>query len=74
MADDFGLRIGLEGEREFKKALAEINQSFRVLGSEMRLVESEFDRNDNSVEALTARNRVLNSEIEKQREKRNCCL
>ena len=69
MADDFGLRIGLEGEREFKKALAEINQSFRVLGSEMRLVESEFDRNDNSVEALTARNRVLNSEIEKQCEK-----
>ena len=31
MADDFGLRIGVEGEKEFKKALAEINQSFKVL-------------------------------------------
>ena len=27
MADDFGLRIGVEGEKEFKKALAEINRS-----------------------------------------------
>ena len=29
MADNFGLKIGLEGEKEFKKALADINQSFR---------------------------------------------
>jgi len=29
------LKIGVEGEREFKKALSDINQSFKVLGSEM---------------------------------------
>jgi predicted RNase H-like nuclease (RuvC/YqgF family) len=67
MADNFGLKIGLEGEKEFKKALAEINQSFKVLGSEMKVVQSEFDKNDNSVEALTARNQVLNKEIEAQK-------
>ena len=38
MADDFGLKIGLEGEKEFKKALAGINQSFKVLGSEWMVV------------------------------------
>lgn len=38
MADNFGLKIGLEGEKEFKKALADINSSFKVLGSEMKLV------------------------------------
>ena len=38
MADSFGLKIGLEGEKEFKKALSGINQSFKVLGSEMKLV------------------------------------
>lgn len=69
MADDFGLKIGLEGEKEFKKALADINQSFKVLGSEMKLVSSQFDKNDNSVEALTARNTVLNKEIEAQKQK-----
>ena len=69
MADNFGLKIGLEGEKEFKKALADINQSFKVLGSEMKVVESQFGKNDNSVEALTARNQVLNKEIEAQKQK-----
>ncbi len=69
MADSFGLKIGLEGEKEFKKALSEINQSFKVLGSEMKVVTSQFDKNDNSVQALTARNQVLNKEIEAQKQK-----
>ena len=30
MADNFGLKIGVEGEREFKKALSEINQYWAV--------------------------------------------
>ena len=66
MADSFGLKIGLEGEKEFKKALAEINQSFKVLGSEMKLATSQFDKNDKSVEALAARNKVLRKEIDEQ--------
>ena len=69
MADNFGLKIGLEGEKEFKKALADINQSFKVLGSEMKVVQSQFDKNDDSVEALTARNQVLGKEIDAQRKK-----
>ena len=69
MADNFGLKIGLEGEKEFKKALADINSSFKVLGSEMKLVSSQFDKNDNSVQALTARNEVLNKEIDAQKQK-----
>ena len=69
MADSFGLKIGLEGEKEFKKALADINQSFKVLGSEMKLVESEFSSNEKSIASLTAKNEVLNKEIEAQKQK-----
>lgn len=69
MADNFGLKIGLEGEKEFKKALSDINQSFKVLGSEMKLVSSQFDKNDTSVQALSARNQVLNKEIDAQKDK-----
>lgn len=69
MADNFGLKIGVEGEKEFKNALRDINQSFKVLGSEMNLVASQFDKNDKSMQALTARNTVLNKEIEAQRNK-----
>ena len=69
MADKFGLKIGLEGEKEFKQSLADINSAFKVLGSEMKLVESQFDKNDTSVEALTARNEVLGKQIDAQKEK-----
>ena len=69
MADNFGLKIGIEGEREFKNALREINQDFKVLGSEMNLVTSQFDKQDKSLQAVTARNEVLNKEIDAQKEK-----
>lgn len=69
MADNFGLKIGIEGEKEFKNALRDINQSFKVLGSEMKLVSSEFDKNDKSVQAVSARHEVLNKAIDAQKEK-----
>ena len=69
MADTFGLKIGVEGEKEFKNALRDINQSFKVLGSEMKLVSSEFDKNVKSVAAVAARNEVLNKSIDAQKGK-----
>ena len=70
MADaDFGVLIGVEGEREFKSALRDINQQFKVLGSEMKLVESQFDKQDRSVSALTSRNEVLTRQITEQKDK-----
>lgn len=41
MSENFGLKIGLEGEREFKKFLADISNSFKALGSEMKPVDSQ---------------------------------
>jgi len=69
VADNFGLKIGIEGEKEFKNALRDINQSFKVLGSEMKLVSSEFDKQDKSVAAVTARNEVLSKAIDAQKNK-----
>ena len=66
---DFGLRIGIEGEQAFRKSLSEINQSFKVLGSEMKLVESEFGKNENSVQSLTSKNEVLTKQIDAQKDK-----
>lgn len=68
-SENFGLKIGLEGEKEFKSQLNEINQSFKVLGSEMKLVDSQFEKNDQSVDALTARNTVLEKSIDSQKAK-----
>jgi predicted nucleic acid-binding Zn-ribbon protein len=69
MAGTFGLKIGVEGEKEFKNALRDINQSFKVLGSEMKLVSSEFDKQDKSVAAVAAKNEVLNKAIDAQKDK-----
>ena len=44
MSENFVLKIGLEGEKEFKKSLAEINNSFKVLGSEMKSSPEQGNR------------------------------
>ena len=69
MADDFGLKIGLEGEKEFKKSISEINQAFKVLGSEMKLVTAQFGKNNTSIEALTAKQQALGKQVEAQKKK-----
>lgn len=71
MPENLGFKIGIEGEKQFKSALADIRQNFKVLGSEMALVSSQFDKQDKSVQAVTARNSVLNKEIDAQKDKVN---
>lgn len=57
MADDFDLKIGIEGEKQFKQALREIKENFKFLKSEMKLATSAFDKNEKSVESLTSKGR-----------------
>ena len=69
MAYDIGPKIGIEGEAQFKKAISEINSSLKTMGTEMKAVTSAFDKNDKSVENLTAQNGVLNKQIDAQKTK-----
>jgi phage-related protein/uncharacterized protein YukE len=69
MAYDIGPRIGIEGEKEFRQAINDINTNMRTLKTEMTAVASQFDKNDKSQEAYTAKNEVLNKQIEEQRKK-----
>lgn len=69
MAYDIGPRIGIEGEAEFRKAITQINQNIKTLGTEMAAVTSAYDKNDKSAENLTDQNKVLNKQIEAQRDK-----
>ena len=59
MAYDIGPRIGIEGDAEFKQAIKGIDTNLKTLGTEMKAVTSAFDRNDKSMEKLTAQNKVL---------------
>lgn len=62
-------RFELDGEKEYKAAVSEINASLRVLNSEMKLVSEQFKNNDKIVEALTASSDVLSRQILTQKEK-----
>ena len=69
MSVDIGPRIGIDGEKEFRQELTNINQQIRTLGSEMKAVTSAFDAGDRSEEALAAQTDVLNRQIDAQRQK-----
>ena len=65
----FGGTVKLTGESEYKKALAEISGNLKVLGSEMKAVSTQYDKNDKSVENLSGQNEVLNKQIAEQEKK-----
>lgn len=62
-------KIAMDGEKEYKAALSEINGGLKVLDSEMKKVSAQFMDNGNSVDALSAKNDVLSRQISSQKEK-----
>lgn len=65
----FGGAIKLQGESEYRAALNRISQNLREVGSEMKVVSSQYAKSDNSQAALTARTEALNNKMAVQKEK-----
>lgn len=61
--------IKLDGEAEFKKQLGAVNSNLKNLNSDMKLVTEEFKGQANSLEALTAKDKILNEQVDQQKEK-----
>lgn len=62
----FGGVIKLQGESEYRKALSDITNSLKVVGSELKKVSSLYDKNDNSVEKLSSTNETLTKKLKLQ--------
>lgn len=62
-------RLAIDGSAEYKQKIADVNRELKNLGSELKLVESEFRGNANSVEALSAKGTALSNMYEKQKQK-----
>lgn len=60
---DIGPKIGIDGEAEFRKQLKEINSGLKTLGTEAKAVAAEFQGQENSTEALTAKTDILTRQI-----------
>ena len=64
-----GAKVVLDGEKEFKEAIARLNQENKVLASEMRKLKAEYKGNTESSEYLTKAGKLLESQLQQQREK-----
>lgn len=66
---DIGLKIGIDGEAEFRKNIQAVAQQTKTLGTEMGAVTAQFAKNATSQQALSAKTAVLNKQIDAQKEK-----
>ena len=69
MARTISTKLAVEGEAQYKQAIASCNSELSTLKSGLALVESEFRENANSMAALTAKGDALDSMYKKQQEK-----
>ena len=65
----FGGVVKLEGETQYRRALAQIMQSYKELQSELKLVTSQFDKNDKSQDALKAKTEAMTKLLDQQKAK-----
>ena len=65
---DIGIKLGVEGEKEFKSALADINRELKVSASEVTKLAAKYDSTDKSVAATTERQKALEAQLAKQKE------
>lgn len=66
---DIGPKISIKGESEFNQSISKINQNLKEYGSELKAVSSEFDAQADSMESLTAKNKVLKKQYDEQSDK-----
>ena len=59
MGYDIGPKIGIQGEKEFRNQINQINNSLKEYGSEMNALTAKFSDNAKSQEALVAKTKVL---------------
>lgn len=71
MPENIGPKIGIDGYADFTRSMRNIISQSKELASEMKLVTSEFNKNDTSQDKLAAQMQVLNKQIDVQTKRVN---
>ena len=71
MANDFkiGATLAVDGEKEFKKALAEANKELKLLSSEAKASSAAFENNGDELANLSKQYEIASDKVAVQREK-----
>lgn len=64
-----GTELVLAGEKEFNDGMKAVNSNLKTLKSDMSRVTAEFDGNADSMEALTAKQKVLRESVDQHQAK-----
>lgn len=63
---DAGFRLSVEGEREFRKAISDINAILKLNQSELKRSVAEYNASEKDMDALTKRHKELEAAITTQ--------
>ena len=66
---DIGPKIGIEGEAQFRRELAQINQGMKTLDAEAKAVAAAMQDETDAEKKAAAQKDVLNRKILSQKEK-----
>ena len=66
---DAGYRLTVDGEAEFKRALADINSQIKLNKSELNALTAEYNANGGSLDTLKAKQAALGTEMANQQQK-----
>lgn len=69
MAETVGVKLQVDGEQEYRKALQDVVAQSKALASEMKAVTSSFDENTTAEERQAKTKEILNKQIENQRKR-----
>lgn len=64
-----GITLVAEGEKEFRKAISDINNQMKVMKSELKATTDELNANGNGTDALKAKQKGLAEQIALQKDK-----
>ena len=68
MATNIGPRIGVDGEKEYRRQLQDIITETKTLGTEMKKLQSSFDGDKRSLKQNREERALLTKQVDKQKE------
>lgn len=69
MATDVSIKLGVDGEKEFKSALSGVNSQIKNLNAEMKTVTSSFKTADDAEAAIEQRTDILGRTVDATKKK-----
>lgn len=69
MSYNIGPKIGIDGEKEFRKSIKDINDAYKALDAETKAVTAAFDAQGDEQGKLEATSKQLQKQIDTQKEK-----